>query len=83
MLCLGVRARRYDFTNYYYDFRGMLEDADTKMFKSMNISVGITSCLLSNLVTANFKAVVIIFLPRCQRDINKKSFLPRCLYKCL
>jgi hypothetical protein len=80
------RAKRYGFTSFYYNFNGLLEHADCKMFDSIQYEHNCLHFILPpvkagdcNLRTRGHNFV----LPRCQHDIYKKSFVPRCLYKFL
>ncbi len=79
-------ARRYGFTSFYYDCYGLLACADMKMFQSILKEHNCLHHILPptknddfNLRSRGHNFV----LPRCQHDIYKKSFIPRCLYEFL
>ena len=78
------RGRRYGFTSFYYDYYGLLECADMKMFRSIQEEHNCLHHILppTKDVAFNLRSRGHNFvLPRCQHDIYKKSFIPRCLFK--
>ena len=80
------RAKRYGFTSFYYDFNGLLEHADYKMFNSIQCENNCLHYILPPVKTGDCNLRMRghnFVLPRCQHDMYKKSFVPRCLYKFL
>ena len=78
------RAKRYGFTSFYYDFNGLLEHADCKMFNSIQCENNCLHYILPPVKTGDCNLRMRghnFVLPRCQHDMYKKSFVPRCLYK--
>jgi hypothetical protein len=83
---LFKRARRYGFTEHTYDFHGILESADEKLFKSIQSE---EHCLNNILPPIKHGFCELrnrghnFVLPLCKFDMYKKSFMPRALYKFL
>ena len=80
---LLMRARRYQLTDNIYDFQGLLDHADCKLFKSIQDDRHCLHHILPPVKTGyremrsrghNF------VLPVCRYELYKKSFMLRCLY---
>jgi hypothetical protein len=80
------RARRYGLTSFYYDYYGLLECADMKMFQCIQKEYNCLHHILPPNKDDDFNRRSRghnFLLPRCRHDVYKKSFIPRCLYKFL
>jgi hypothetical protein len=78
------RAKRYDFTRFYYDYRGIMECSDFKNFQSFCEEQHCLHYILPPTKDTDCRLPARghnFVLPRCQFELYKKSFLPRCLYK--
>ena len=80
---LFLRARKYRLTDNVYDFVGLLQHLDYKLFKSMQSDV---HCLNLILPPKKFDNPRLrsrghnYCLPKCLFELYKKSFLSRSLY---
>jgi hypothetical protein len=81
---LFKRAKRYGFTRFYYDYRGIMECSDFKIFQSICEEQHCLHYILPPTKDTDCRLRARghnFVLPRCQFELYKKSFLPRCLYK--